>query len=94
MEDQRDAGAEGVQDRFAVRYDGMPLAVYREVAAHLRCISGVEVDLEWNRSTTFQYTDSQIGALWVQVGDRTDQEQVRRVLDHYGPWQRGQDLGS
>ncbi len=85
---------QGMADRFAVRYDGMPLAVYREIAAHLQCISGVEVELEWNSSTLFRYTDSQIGALWVQLAEQTDPEQVRRVLDHYGSWQRGQEIQS
>lgn len=79
-------------ERFAVRYDGMPLAVYRELAAHLQCIDGVDVELEWNRSTTFRYTDSQIGALQLHLSEQANPEQVKRVLDHYGTWQRGQDL--
>lgn len=83
---------QGMSGRFAVRYDGMPLAVYRELAAHLHCIPGVEVELEWNRSTTFRYTDSQIGALRIQMAEQTNPEQVRRVLDHYGSWQRGQEI--
>lgn len=94
MDAQADVPTDGIRERFAVRYDGMALAVYREIAAHLRCISGVEVELEWNRSTPFRYTDSQIGAMWVQLGSQTDEEQVRRVLDHYGSWQRGLDLES
>ena len=73
--------------RYAVRYDSMPLMVYREVAAHLACIPGVEAELEWRKDPIFRYSDSQIEALQIRQEADADPEQVQRVLDHYGTWQ-------
>lgn len=73
--------------RYAVRYNSMPLMVYREVAAHLACVSGVETELEWKKGSTFCYQDSQIEALHIHQEPDADLEQVKRILDHYGAWQ-------
>ncbi len=73
--------------RYAVRYDGMPLMVYREVAAHLACVPGVEAELEWRKDPIFRYADSQIEALQIRQGPDANSEQVRRILDYYGTWQ-------
>lgn len=72
---------------YAVRYDSMPLMVYRELAAHLGCIPGVETELEWNQGSIFHYSDSQIQALWIHQDPDADVEQIKRILDHYGAWQ-------
>lgn len=72
---------------YAVRYDSMPLMVYREVAAHLACIPGVEAELECRKDSIFRYSDSQIEALQIRQEADADPEQVQRVLDHYGTWQ-------
>ncbi|MEN9225778.1 MAG: hypothetical protein Q6L60_03760 [Thermostichus sp. HHBFW_bins_43] len=72
---------------YAVRYDAMPLMVYRELAAHLECIAGVRTELEWNKSSIFRYSDSQIEALRICQDPDADVEQVKRILDHYGAWQ-------
>ncbi|MEM6447297.1 MAG: hypothetical protein AAFY57_05280 [Cyanobacteria bacterium J06642_2] len=77
-------------ERFAVRYDDLPLAVYREIAAHLRCIPGVEAELEANDSTSFRYGDSQIGALIVTRSAEASESRLVQVLDYYGLWQRSQ----
>jgi len=73
--------------RYAVRYDSMPLMVYRELAAHLACVSGVETELEWKKNSTFRYQDSQIEALHIHQEPDADIEQIKRILDHYGAWQ-------
>lgn len=78
--------------RFAVRYDQMPLAVYHEVAAHLESLLGLITTLEWNTSPTFRYTDSQIGALIIQYPETVDSANVEAILNYYGSWQRSQDL--
>jgi hypothetical protein len=69
----------------------MPLAVYREVAAHLRCIPGVDAVLEWNQSRTFRYSDSQIEALVVTQSPEANESRLIQVLDNYGLWQRSQE---
>lgn len=71
----------------------LPLAVYREVAAHLRQVEGVETGLVPQSSQQFDYTQSQVGALWIQYppnASETVRQQVERILayygDRYGTW--------
>ena len=80
--------------KYYLRSDTLPLAVYREVAAHLQQVEGVEVGLVTQRSTQFDYAQSQIASLWVQHSDPiapSAQEQVKQILayygDRYGAWQ-------
>lgn len=80
--------------RFAVRYDDLPLAVYREIAAHLRCISGIDAELETNDTQVFRYSDSQVGALIVTRSPDANETRLVQVLDAYGLWQRGRDIES
>ena len=77
-----------------VRED-LPLAVYREVAAHLQQIPQVEVKLEPRRSPTFNYFHSQIGAMEIRYPadlPQGDRQKIDNILDfysqRYGPWQR------
>ncbi|MGQ9836748.1 MAG: hypothetical protein ACUVRV_01960 [Cyanobacteriota bacterium] len=72
---------------YAVRFNDMPLMVYRELAAHLACVTGVKTELEWKKGSTFRYQDSQIEALLIHQSPEADTEQIQRILDHYGAWQ-------
>ena len=72
---------------YAVRYASMPLMVYRELAAHLACVPGVETQLEWRKDPSFNYSASQIEALHIYQAPEADVEQIQRILDHYGSWQ-------
>jgi hypothetical protein len=72
----------------------MPFAVYQEVAAHLRQVSGVEVVLLPQTATRFSYTLSQVGGLKIQINPNAsaaDQAKVLEILNYYGhrfgPWQ-------
>ena len=72
----------------------LPLAVYREVSAHLRQVNGVEADLIAQPSQQFNYKDSQIGGLWIEFSATTDsaeRERVEQILayysDRYAPWE-------
>jgi hypothetical protein len=72
----------------------MPLSVYREVAAHLRQLSGVEVELLSQTATQFDYTLSQVGGLRIQVPPSISEMDAARVLeilnyygDRFGAWQ-------
>lgn len=72
----------------------MPLAIYREVAAHLRQIEGVNTGLLEQQSQRFNYFQSQVRGIWIehpQPLPTDSQEQMEIILDHYaqsyGLWQ-------
>lgn len=76
----------------------LPLAVYREVAAHLRQVDKVEAGLISRPLTSspekFDYTQSQIEALWIEYPENLDRQSKQRIdsiLDYYArrysPWQ-------
>lgn len=80
--------------RYQIRYPNLPLAVYREVAAHLRQVQGVEVGLIAQSSQQFDYNQSQVRGLWIQHYDPSDsvsRERVNQILsyyqNHYGAWE-------
>jgi hypothetical protein len=73
---------------------GLPLAVYWEVAAHLRQVDGVAVDLVPQSSQQFDYAQSQVEALWIEYPPNASEkvcQQVDRILtyygDRYGAWE-------
>jgi hypothetical protein len=72
----------------------MPLAVYREVAAHLRQVEGVDAELLLQTATEFEYRQSQVGGIAIAYTDRATEESRQRVAqilayygDRYAPWQ-------
>ncbi len=76
----------------------LPLAVYREVAAHLRQVDNVEAGLISRPITSspekFDYSQSQIEALWIEHPENLDSQSKQRIesiLDYYAqryrPWQ-------
>lgn len=85
---------EQLQRRTQIRCPGLPLAIYREVAAHLRQVTGVEAELIPQTSQQFDYRDSQIGGLLIQYTEAVDlenQERVNQILayyqNRYGAWE-------
>lgn len=81
------------QLRYQIRCPGLALAVYREVAAHLRQVKGVEAGLIPQTSQQFDYNESQVGGLWIQYADASDslgRERVNQILayyqNRYGTW--------
>ncbi|HLO49508.1 MAG TPA: hypothetical protein VK211_13920 [Kamptonema sp.] len=85
--------------RYQICCQRLPLAVYREVAAHLRQVEGVETGLISQQSQQFDYGQSQVGGLWLQYSEDTDPEvrqQVDRILayysDRFGIWERDDSL--
>jgi hypothetical protein len=75
-----------------VYWPKMPLAVYREVAAHLRQV-GVEVELLPQVADYFDYELSQAGGLQITGADDLDpmsQTRLREILQYYcdrfGEW--------
>jgi hypothetical protein len=71
-------------------YPQLPLAVYREVVAHLRQIIGVDAGLIVKplkgSQQPFDYAASQIEALWLEYPqDLTaeSQQRIQTILDYY-----------
>lgn len=81
--------------RYLLRCATLPLAVYREVAAHLTQVEGVSTQLETQTSSQFDYAESQIGQLCIQLPTPLSADctaQVEQILayyaDRYSPWER------
>ncbi len=75
-----------------VYWPNMPLAVYREVAAHLRQV-GVEVELLPQVADYFDYELSQVGGLRIAGTDELDtlsktrlHEILQYYCDRFGEW--------
>ncbi len=77
----------------------LPLAVYREVTAHLRQVEGVEASLilrpiEHDPQEKFDYYQSQVAALQISYSQditESNKHQVIEILDYYArryrPWE-------
>lgn len=82
-----------------LRSPQLPLAVYREIVAHLHQVVGVNASLimrslEHDPSETFDYYKSQVAALQIDfTQDLTELgcQQVEAILDYYAqryhPWE-------
>ena len=57
-----------------IEFPGLPLAVYREIAAHIRQVLGVEVGLIPQTSSEFDYNQSQISGLWISWTPTAEEE--------------------
>ena len=89
----------GEKQRSHICSPGMPLAIYREVAAHLRQVQGMEVGLIQTRSQQFDYNESQVGGLWLdysKAADAKSRNRVNQILAYYGdryqPWQDCEEI--
>jgi hypothetical protein len=74
------------QSQEHIQFPGLPLAVYRELAAHLRQVPGVEAGLIPQTSQQFDYHQSQIGGLWIEYSSVTSsqsRERVQQILAYY-----------
>jgi hypothetical protein len=69
----------------------LPLAVYREVAAHLRQVAGVDASLimrslDHDPQEKFDYYQSQVAALEINYVENlvaADKQRVSEILDYY-----------
>ncbi|WP_066383750.1 MULTISPECIES: hypothetical protein [unclassified Anabaena] len=69
-----------------IEFPGLPLAVYREIAAHLRQVEGVAVELMPQSSPHFDYYQSQIGGLsisWAANSNSESRQRVQEILAYY-----------
>ncbi len=69
-----------------VEFAGLPLAMYREIAAHLRQVEGVEVDIVSQSSLIFDYNQSQVKYLQLRKAPNLPIENrkiVEQILAYY-----------
>jgi hypothetical protein len=73
----------------------LPLAVYREVAAHLEQIPGVTAQLNSHPPAQFDYQLSQVRSLEIHYSanlEAAQQQRLEEILAHYsqrfGIWER------
>jgi hypothetical protein len=85
--------------KFTIANHQVPLAVYREIAAHLRQIEGITVSFLTSVDRGFSYTESQLGGLEIMGANLlTDSDRIRleRLLnyyaDRYNQWEIQGDL--
>ncbi len=67
-------------------YPYLPLAVYREVAAHLRQVAGLRVELLPQTDLRFDYSLSQLGGLHLHWDEQTYPQaatQAKAILNYY-----------
>jgi hypothetical protein len=86
--------AQTEQAQFQLVSPSLPLAVYREVAAHLRQVPGVIVELLPQTADYFDYALSQVGGIAIIFGEQAtaaSRHRVDLILAYYGdrfqPWQ-------
>ncbi|MEA5620214.1 hypothetical protein VB711_20535 [Cronbergia sp. UHCC 0137] len=75
-----------MQSKEKIEFAGLPLAVYREIAAHLCQLEGVKVDLIPQTSPDFDYNQSQISGLHISWNDNVSLENRQRfgqILAYY-----------
>ena len=70
---------------LTVQFSNLPLAVYREIAAHLCQVEEVETKLLQASTPEFNYDDSQVESLQIQlpVANQQSREQVEEILAYY-----------
>ncbi|XTZ10537.1 MAG: hypothetical protein ACQZ3N_00915 [cyanobacterium endosymbiont of Rhopalodia yunnanensis] len=74
------------QQQEQITYPNLPLAVYRELAAHLQQVEGVTTELIPQQSEQFDYTQSQVETLLVQYPSAInvpEKHQIQKILDYY-----------
>ncbi len=80
-----------------VSFPNLPLAVYREIAAHLQQVTEVQTRLIPQSAPQFDYQLSQVEALEMCYPENlpvTEKHLLESILDYYvqryGPYQRSQ----
>ncbi len=73
------------RENLKVQFSRLPLAVYREIAAHLCQVEDVEAKLLMASGSEFNYYDSQVESLQIQLpaAKKQSKEQVEAILAYY-----------
>jgi hypothetical protein len=72
--------------KFTICNDRMPLAVYREVAAHLQQIEGISIGFLNPTDRDFSYNNSQLGGLEIAGAEgltQPDRVRLEQILSYY-----------
>ncbi len=75
-----------METREKIVFAGLSLAVYREIAAHLRSVEEIKVGLIPQDGQEFDYNQSQVGGLWIDYAPNSNsqtKEWVRQILAYY-----------
>ena len=65
-----------------VTYPNLPLAIYREIVAHLEQFAGVVVEVLQPEDQAFSYDHSQVRGLVIK-STYPQNELIKCILDHY-----------
>ena len=69
-----------------ISYARLPLAVYREISAHLQQLPGVTTEIIPQQSQEFNYQQSQVDSLSIQYDRDLDpacQDRLKEILNYY-----------
>jgi hypothetical protein len=75
-----------MQTSEKIEFPGLPLAVYREIVAHLHQVEGVEAGLITQSSQEFDYNQSQVAGLSIDFAADIRPEcriKVEQILAYY-----------
>ena len=72
-------------DNLSLSIERLPLAVYYEIAAHLRQLSGIQVEILPQTAPDFDYLQSQVGGLLINCSQisAADQAKAKEILEYY-----------
>jgi hypothetical protein len=72
-------------DTLTLSIERLPLAVYYEIAAHLRQLSGIQVEILPQTDPNFDYLQSQVGGLSIdyQNLNAVDRTRATEILEYY-----------
>jgi hypothetical protein len=72
-------------DTLTLSIERLPLAVYYEIAAHLRQLSGIQVEILPQTDTNFDYLQSQVGGLSIDCSKLSvvDRTRATEILEYY-----------
>jgi hypothetical protein len=74
-----------MSDTLSLSIDRLPLAVYYEIAAHLRQLSNIQVEILPQTDPTFDYLQSQVGGLSIDCSKLSviDRARANEIIDYY-----------
>lgn len=83
------------QQEEMIKIPSLSLAVYREIAAHLQQLDGVEVEIIPQSSTSFSYFKSQVEGLRLSYPSTLatgEKQRLQEILNYYekrhGQWEK------
>jgi hypothetical protein len=72
-------------DTLSLSIERLPLAVYYEIAAHLRQLAGIQVEILPQTAPDFDYLQSQVGGLSIDCSNLgvVDRTRAKEILEYY-----------